>query len=52
MARDDAMLGSGVGSEIETSKGPACLASEAGNLLESEQPTRNLPFPQTVPKQH
>ena len=52
MARDDATLRSGVGSEIETSKGPACLASEAGNLLESEQPTRNLPFPQTVPKQH
>ncbi|CAI9166086.1 unnamed protein product [Rangifer tarandus platyrhynchus] len=31
MARDDAVLGSGVGSEIETSQGPTCLASKAGN---------------------
>ena len=52
MAHDDAALGSGVGSEIETSKEPACLASEAGNTLESEQPTRSLSFPQKVPKQH
>lgn len=52
MARDDATLGSGVSSEIETSQGPACLASKAGNLLESEQPTRSLSFPQKVPKQH
>lgn len=49
MARDDAGLGNGVGSEIETSQGPACLASKAGNPLESEQPTRSLSFPQMVP---